>query len=65
MKLYSTTEIEQMSVEQLKNARLYFENWIAGPENNGRTTADSSASLDMAQDSIEVIDRELEKRNKQ
>lgn len=54
--------IGQMSVEELRALRTHFRGKIDGPENNHRTTAEGSMTLDYWFDMVEQIDAELRRR---
>ena len=55
-------KLVDMSTKSLKMERERFQAYIDGPENDHRTTSYGSASLDYWMDTIEDIDRELERR---
>jgi hypothetical protein len=52
-----------MTDDELRAERQKFQDWIDGPENDGRLTAGSSAYLDYCLDVVEEIDAELERRS--
>ncbi len=52
----------QLSLEQLHTELKKFEDKINGPENDGRITANGSASLDYWMDMVEEIKEELQIR---
>lgn len=54
--------ISSLTIDELLERRKLCSDWIAGDENDGRLTTDSSYTLDYMCDTIEDIDKEMATR---